>query len=328
MGQRHIESLKQLEVTLVGIFDSREGAVKEVLGAFDLGAEIGFTDSVSFFERSEMDAVVIATTADSHFDLVNTAIGRGVKKILCEKPLSTSVSQCDVLVERCGASGVQLAINHNRRFSDRFLKVQEFLDRPSFGGLRSVTVVCGNLGLAMNGLHYIEMFHQLSGERIEQVFCQLTAKQTANPRGDQFSDPGGFLHGRTKSGVRFTIEAGADQGHGLQVVYGGRFGQLTVDEGEGWMRWNLRKEENRDMPSTRYYSSADVGESDLEPASVVEPTSEVMKALLEGGNYPTAEDARAAIEVLAAGYFSAENGMRMVSVNDPAIDRERIFKWA
>lgn len=327
MGLRHLEAIEKAGFVLAAVCDLNQERVDEAISQPDRGGVSGYNVPGDLIEQGGCDAIAIATTADHHESLCLQAIEAGVKRILCEKPLATSLAGCKRMIRSAEDSGSLLAVNHNRRFSDRFLKVKEFLDRPEFGGLTSMTVTGGNFGLAMNGLHYIEAFHQLAGEKIEQVFCRFTPTQVPNPRGDQFTDPGGFLHGTTRSGVRLTIEASSDQGHGLQVVYGGRLGQLTLDEGAGWMRWNLRSEAARELPTTRYYGPAEIGEEDLEPASVVGPTSQVLESLIEGSGFPTAAEAQTAIRVLVAAYQSAESG-QLVPAREENLDLDRCFPWA
>ena len=327
MGLRHLEAIESIGFDLVAVCDLNQQRVDEALSSPGREEVLGHTDPGHLLEEGDCDAIVIATTANHHESLCLQALDAGVERILCEKPLATSLAGCDRMIQAAKETGSLLAVNHNRRFSDRFLKVREFLSRHDFGRLTSMTVSGGNFGLAMNGLHYIEAFHQLAGEPIEDVFCQFTSTQVPNPRGDQFVDPGGFLHGTTPSGVRLTLEAGADQGHGLQVTYGGHLGQLTVDEGAGWMRWNLRSEATRELPTTRYYGPAEIGEEVLEPASVVDPTGQVLKCLVQGHGFPTAEEATAAIRVLVAGYQSAGGGT-LVGTSSTRLNFDHAFPWA
>ena len=67
---------------------------------------------------------------------------------------------------------------------------------------------------------------------------------------------------------------------------------------------------------------------EIAPADVIAPTQAVLAALMAGGDYPSGEDARMALEALVAAYWSAENGNASIAIGDPRIARDRIFPWA
>lgn len=64
-----------------------------------------FTDPATMFADAPLDAVIIATANDSHHDLANAAIDRGLH-VLCEKPLALNADQAAVMTERADAAGV------------------------------------------------------------------------------------------------------------------------------------------------------------------------------------------------------------------------------
>ena len=58
-----------------------------------------FVDPTRMFEQVELDAVVIATSNDSHHELTLAALERGLH-VLCEKPLALNADQAAVMVEQ------------------------------------------------------------------------------------------------------------------------------------------------------------------------------------------------------------------------------------
>jgi predicted dehydrogenase len=62
------------------------------------------------------------------------------------------------MIRACEQQGAQLAINHQMHFMEQYTSPKAIIESDAFGGLRSATVVAGNFGMGMNGLHYFEMF--------------------------------------------------------------------------------------------------------------------------------------------------------------------------
>jgi predicted dehydrogenase len=142
----------------------------------------------------------------------------------------------------------------------------------------------------------------------------LSAEKGANPRGPQFQAGAGFVRLVTAAGKRFTLDCGADQGHGLLVTYACRHGRVSVDELSGQMTWCCRKEEHRALPTTRYGMPWEEGQRQIAQSDSVAPTRAVLQALLAEGAYPTGEQGRHAIAILSAAHLSDEQGHRSVDL--------------
>ena len=328
MGLRHGQVLHNLGMRIAAIADANPEAVARAAGEFGVAMEACHADGFALLSRMVPDLLIVATTAQAHAELVIAAAERGVKLILCEKPMAVSLSQCDRMIEACERHGARLAINHQMRFMDQYVRPKALLESSSFGGVTAVTVVAGNFGLAMNGSHYLEMFRFITGEAPARVSAWFSSGGVPNPRGPQFEDRAGSMRVETASGKRFYLDCSADQGHGVRVVYAARHGQIAIDELAGRMVLSVRKAEHLDMPTTRYGMPWLDTDQEIAPADVIAPTQAVLAALLAGRDYPSGEDARMALEALAAAYWSAENGNASIAIGDPRLARDRIFPWA
>jgi predicted dehydrogenase len=123
------------------------------------------------------------------------------------------------------------------------------------------------------------------------------------------------------------MDIGADQGHGVRVIYGGRSGTITVNELSGELLSEVREDQYREMPTTRYGMPSVGTRLSIQPPELFESTAAVLMALLNDENTPSGEDGRRAIELLVAAYESAEQGGLPVRVDGP-LDRKRVFPWA
>jgi predicted dehydrogenase len=328
MGRRHVKVLRDLGLELVGLGDSSRPALEVAAREDGVPADALYIDPARMLEERRPECVVVATTTPSHADYTCRAAEAGARVVLCEKPMAASLAECDRMLEACGKSGTRLAVNHQMRFMEQYTAPRALLESEDFGGLRSVLVAGGNFGLAMNGTHYFEMFRFMAGEPPATVAAWFSAGAVANPRGPEFEDRAGCVRMETRSGKRFYMDVSDDQGHGVKVTYSARHGQITVDELAGVMVLDVRQDEHRALPTTRYGMPNRREERRIAPADAVAPTRAVLEALLRGTGYPTGEDGRLAVAALVAAYVSDESGHRMVAIDSGALPVERRFPWA
>jgi predicted dehydrogenase len=329
MGLAHLRAARNLGLELAGLCDLRQENLDKAAQEVDAGAGLCFTDPVAMFKALPgVELVLIATTADSHRALVELAAASGAHAILCEKPMATSVADCDAMIAACERAGCRLAVNHQMRFMAQYTGVKAELDSGRLGSLGSMNVVAGCFGLSMNGSHYCEAFHWLTGSEIVSASAWFGPEALKNPRGSQFFDQAGEVRFESADGRRLLLSIGADQGHGMTVTYATRYGHIFVDELEGCYWATARKPEHRDMPVTRYGMPWDRWEVRFAQADNVGPTQAVIAALLGGSAYPDGRAGRNAVAALAAAWCSAEQGHRPVRVGDLGGYANTRFPWA
>jgi predicted dehydrogenase len=327
MGRRHVQVVKDLGLELAGLADANRDALAGAAAEHAIPEDRLFRDAAALLRDVRPECVVVSTTAPSHCVLTCLSAEAGARFVLCEKPMAVSLSECDRMLAACRAQGTQLAINHQMRFMEQYTAPRTLLESEAFGGLTSVLVAGGNFGLAMNGTHYFEMFRYLAGEAPETVTAWFSAEAVPNPRGPQFEDRGGCVRLETASGKRFYLDVAVDQGHGVKVTYSARNGQITVDELAGVMVTDVRQDEHRALPTTRYGMPNRREETRIVPADAVAPSRAVLDALLRGRDFPTGEHGRLAVAVLVAAYLSDERGHVPVRL-DEALPVDRVFPWA
>ncbi|WP_425405438.1 Gfo/Idh/MocA family protein [Hwanghaeella sp.] len=329
MGRSHALALRELGVTITAVCDRRPESVEKFATEFDVPADRATTDADRFFEDlGTPDILVIATTAETHCDLTCKGADAGARAILCEKPMATSVEDCETMLARCRKAGVKLAINHQMRFMDQYSLVKSELESGRLGTLASMNVVAGAFGLAMNGSHYIEAFHYLTGQWPDRVSAIFNGEPINNPRGPDFFDQGGNILFQTAGGPRLSLSIGHDQGHGMTVTYAGTWGHIFVDELQGSAIVTARKPEHRDAPNTRFGMPWDRQEISFPQADNVGPTKAVMEALLTGENYPDGDSGHRIVAALASSYASAEQGGSPVEIASNTDMHQRKFPWA
>ena len=326
----HLKAAQNLHLTPAAICDrSDANRAKAAAAAGDLPGDRLFADAAAMLAaHPRADLVVIATTADSHRALVELAAASGARHILCEKPMATSVADCDAMIATCDKSGSKLAINRQMRFMPQYTVVRDELENGKFGPLASMTVTAGCFGLAMNGSHYCEAFSWLTRSPIVSATAWFSGEPFNNPRGPEFFDQAGEMRFVSADGRRLILNIGNDQGHGMTAMYATRFGHMFVDEFEGICYATARTLEQQAMPVTRYGMPWDRRELKFAQADNVGPTEAVMRALLNGEDFPSGRDGRNVVAALAAAYRSAASGNVPVNVDDLGAFATQKFPWA
>lgn len=104
------------------------------------GAEARTTDAI--LADATIDAVLIATSTDTHSTLIEAATAAG-KAVLCEKPVDLSLARAIQCRTVAGTHGKRIMIGFNRRFDPNFAALRAASDRSEKGKaeLLSVTSV-------------------------------------------------------------------------------------------------------------------------------------------------------------------------------------------
>jgi predicted dehydrogenase len=97
------------------------------------------------WQDPEIDAVVIATPAGSHFDLTKRSLEHG-KAVFVEKPLATSVAEVDELHRTAEPRGLTVMVGHTFLFNNAVRHVQKMIAGGELGELRYIYSQRLNLG--------------------------------------------------------------------------------------------------------------------------------------------------------------------------------------
>jgi predicted dehydrogenase len=104
------------------------------------------TDLRTVLDDPEVDAIVISTPISTHHEVAMEALRAG-KHVFVEKPMATTVAQCDEMCEAAEARGLTLMIGHTFVYSPPVRTVKGILDSGELGEVRFITCSRVNLGL-------------------------------------------------------------------------------------------------------------------------------------------------------------------------------------
>ncbi len=133
-------------------------------------------DVEQVFGSSEIDAVVIATPAVSHFQLALRALESG-KDVLVEKPMALDVAAGKELVSKAESLGKILMVGHTLLFNPGVLEVKKIIESGTVGEIYYLHSTRTNLGPIREDVnvlwelapHDVSIFSYLLGTMPESV---------------------------------------------------------------------------------------------------------------------------------------------------------------
>ena len=110
------------------------------------------TDFQELIARDDLHALVIATSAPTHYGMAKEALLAG-KHVFIEKPMATSSTECDELVQLAAARGLTLMVGHTFLYSAPVRRIKEIITAGDIGELRYINARRLNLGLFQRNIN-------------------------------------------------------------------------------------------------------------------------------------------------------------------------------
>ena len=129
IGNVHAKSITaNADSRLVAVSDVNEAAAQKLAQAYGAQAR----SSQDIIADPSIDAVLIATSTDTHSDLIEAATAAG-KAVLCEKPVDLSLARARACQAAAAKHGRPVMIGFNRRFDPNFASLKAQFDAGAIG---------------------------------------------------------------------------------------------------------------------------------------------------------------------------------------------------
>jgi myo-inositol 2-dehydrogenase/D-chiro-inositol 1-dehydrogenase len=143
MGSFHAETLAHRlpHARLAVVADADEAKARDLLSRLGLDETRYERDAQAAVDDPSVQAVVIATPARFHAELI-VAAARAGKPSFTEKPLAHTIAEADRAIEAVAAAGTFLQVGFQRRFDRGFARARQAVDDGTIGQvhlLRSIT---------------------------------------------------------------------------------------------------------------------------------------------------------------------------------------------
>ena len=136
IGQVHARAIVGHEGSeLALISDVYASTAEELAAKYD--AKVVSSDEI--IGDSSIDAVLIATSTDTHSELIEAAAKAG-KAVLCEKPVDLNLERARACLSAVNATGQPVMIGFNRRFDPNFALIKEGLTAGEIGKIELLSV--------------------------------------------------------------------------------------------------------------------------------------------------------------------------------------------
>lgn len=152
-GPHYVRILNQLPCCRVArCCDTDPEKTEQVKKLFPL---VDVTDEPeAIYESGELDAVVVATPASTHFEIASRCI-ESDKDVLLEKPISLTSGEGAALVEAAERAGKVLLVGHTFLYNPGIRKIKELVDRGEVGRVYYLLSTRTHLGLIRDDVNVL-----------------------------------------------------------------------------------------------------------------------------------------------------------------------------
>lgn len=131
----HFEAYRAFpqECRLVAVSDINEGAARKRLTSWGIDVPV-YPTVDAMLDSEKIDLVSVCTPPFTHREISVAALSRGIH-VLCEKPMASSLEECDAMIEAERSSGARLSIVAQNRFTTPIWNLKRLLDDGHLGRL-------------------------------------------------------------------------------------------------------------------------------------------------------------------------------------------------
>lgn len=188
-------------IELVAACDTRAAARAQFVSDFHAPV---FDSIEGLAAGPRVEAIYIASPHQHHAEHVRIAAAHG-KHVLLEKPMATTLAECDAMIGHCHAAGVQLIIGHCHSFDAPILRAAELIASGELGRVRMIQALNytdwmlrprrpEELDTAQGGgvtfsqaAHQVDVVRLLAGSRVVRVRSVLGRWDAARPTEGAYS---------------------------------------------------------------------------------------------------------------------------------------------
>lgn len=191
-GRRHARVCAELaETRLVAACARRQESLQPIRDSYGIHTT---TDIEELVHLPDVDMVIVCTPDHAHTQAA-VAAARAGKHVFVEKPMATSVADCDEMIRAARQNGVKLTVGQILRFDPRYWQAHERIVRGGLGHLVHMFARRNNPRRAAErafgrttptfwlGAHDIDMFLWCARSEVKAVYAQQNTRLLAEEGG-------------------------------------------------------------------------------------------------------------------------------------------------
>lgn len=113
-----------------------------------------YENAEDVFSNLDIDAVVIATPVDAHYELAKKALESG-KHVLVEKPMTSSFEEAKELVDLAQEKGLLLMVDHTFLYTGSVKYIKDRIESGELGNIQYIDSTRINLGLFQHDVNVL-----------------------------------------------------------------------------------------------------------------------------------------------------------------------------
>ena len=133
MGRTHVDAASKLEST-EPIAVAGGSRARKLADDYGLDVE---SDAAALAAREDIDAIIIATPHWLHIEQALIAADAG-KHVLVEKPMATSVADCDRMIKAFADRGLVLSVGYHQRFRESNFRTRDLIQSGAIGQVHCI----------------------------------------------------------------------------------------------------------------------------------------------------------------------------------------------
>ena len=192
---RHIpEYVDNPNAQVYGFYDINQARAQELAEKYGGKA---FDSVESLLADPKIQAVSVCAANFAHADITIQALNAG-KHVLCEKPMATTLADCEAMVAAAKKNGKFLMIGHNQRLAKAHAMAKQLIDQGLIGDIVTFRTTFGHGGpetwsvdpgkntwffdktraamgaMADLGIHKTDLIQFLTGQRVVRTTARVT----------------------------------------------------------------------------------------------------------------------------------------------------------
>ncbi len=233
----HAEAILSNEgLELSGLCDNDEGR-RQRFGKH-YGVDTVYSDYKQMIDELRPDIISIATRTDIRCDIINYALGKGIKGFYAEKPLARSIKESRETLEHIESCGAKIVYGATRRAMDVYKKAKEICFSGELGNIKHINIEFGHSALLWTLPHAVDLIVFFANcSEFETVQAACSGADFGGPVTDNILDMDplvDFAYFKMSSGISATISPV----NGFNVRIGCTNGIVTVHGNGGFIEIN------------------------------------------------------------------------------------------
>lgn len=277
-------------------------------------------------KKKDYFIVIVSTTTDKKFEFIEKIASKKIKYLYIEKPIACSLADCRQIEKIKKKFKLKIGVNHQSRFTQEIEDLFQMVKNYKKDELISINLIAGNIGIAMNGTHIIELFNFLIKKPIIKVSANFEKKLSSNPRGKKFKDFAGQIFCKNSDNRTLTINTSNNQSHGFNIFFNFKNGFIFLDYLSDNIYFNFRKKKYFYKKSNFYGLPSVIKRKKITTSSIKFGTKKNISKFLNDKKVSSIEDSINVVKILSAAYYSSLNKGATVEINN--FKKNFKFKWA